>query len=371
MQRPSGGQVGDERGSRALPGLGCHRLQDQDTTDGQATGRQPHQSLAIVGVQPLDRPTEDDGSQGLLGHHLEMVEDGLGSDVQAALYPRLDRRLARIDPVGIDPRTHQRLDQGPATALDVEHPAAGAANRIDGGGRPPRSAGIDEGNRRFGQLRCPHRVDRRLQVLDVVDDQVQHARDRPGKPDDLVDDEVHIPAGRLADQALDVHADRLVGQYRHGDVHVGRAVDQCQRLAEPRLALHAHRGELEEQLVQFAFESGRQVARGPSPLDLGIDLGHHLGQIPGPACGIEILSWLDGLVARRAREVDLVLHVPGLTVGRDRHHAGPFLSATPSGAVASLPVHTGSSDTDTVTGNPTMAAAPAGRTARHAGPASR
>ena len=281
------GKVGDERRGRPLPGLGRRRGQDQDAADGQPTGGQSHQPIALVGVQPLHRPGEDDGPEGLLGHHLEVVEDRLGPDVQAPLDAGLDRRLAGLHPVGVDARPHQRLHERPVAALPVEHPAAHALDGIDGGRGPPRRTRVDGGYGRLRQLRGRHAVDRRLENLDVVDHQVQHPRHRPGEPHDLVDDEVHVPAGRLADQPLDVDAHRLVGQDGDGRVHEGGPVHQGQRLAEPRLPLHAHGGEFEEQLVELTLETGRQVARGPPPLDLGVDVGHHLGQVLGSAGGVE------------------------------------------------------------------------------------
>ena len=159
----------------------------------------------------------------------------------------------------------------------------------------------------------------------MVDHHVQHPRDRPGELDDLVDDEAHVPAEPLADEPLDVGAHHLLRLDRHGDVDVRTPVDQRKRLPEAGAAVETDRGELEEQLVELAFETGGEIPRGASPPDLGVDLGHHLVEVADPLGGIVLA--VSGRTGRRR-----TARGPQVTAGEGQSAADE--SQGPSGAPA-------------------------------------
>ena len=93
---------------------------------------------------------------------------------------------------------------------------------------------------------------------------------------------------------LTVAPHRLFRRDGHGHVDIGGPVHQGQGLAQAGLALQPHRRELEEELVELALQTRREVTRGPAPPDLGVDLGHHLVQVLRPGRSVHPVGIADG-----------------------------------------------------------------------------
>ncbi len=232
-------------------------------------------------MEPLHRSTQHDPRERLAGDHLQVVEGRLRPDVEATVERSVERRLIPVHAVRVDPRVAQGRHELALAAFGVEDAASDPRTGGEGFRPPPLRPGSRTGYRARRQSGGAVGGCGRLEVLDVVDDDVEHARHRPGELDDLGDDEPQVPRERLADRTLHEPADRLVRRCRHRDVDIGSTVDQRERLAESRLPVESDRGELGEELVELALESCREVPGRPSPPDLGVDLRHHLCEVGG------------------------------------------------------------------------------------------
>ena len=216
------------------PGFRRGRLEHQHAVDSEAGGDQIDQPFPLVGVQPLDRTAQHQTGERLVGDHVEMLEYRFGAHIQTAIRPR-PRQPTRPD----RRRTHRcRPRPGPrgGTRSHIRH---GAPDRRHRSARPPPPP-----TTRSGRCRPPGTAlggspgsaaasTAASRTSIVVDHDVEHPGNRPRELHHLMDDEAHVPAQRLADQALDIAAHQLLGLDRNGDVHVGRSVHQGQGLAEP------------------------------------------------------------------------------------------------------------------------------------------
>ena len=154
VQRPPGSQVADQVRCSRHPRLGRGRVDHQHPVDGQARRGQAHQPVPLVGMEPLDRAAQHHPRQGLVGHHLEVVEHGLGPHVQTPLDGRLDDRLGGVHAVGVDTGGAQGLDQAAVAALGMQHPAGDPGQGGHRGPRPPARTRVDLGHRHWRAARA-------------------------------------------------------------------------------------------------------------------------------------------------------------------------------------------------------------------------
>ena len=170
-----------------------------------------------------------------------MVER-LGPHIQSADDRGLDDRLARVHPVGIDTYRYEGVEEY-SRRRTRQHPPLTPVSACTASPAHHAEPGLGRRHRTGRERRGALLLDGGLEVLDVIDDHMEHLVGGPGEPDDLVHDESHVPTDRFADEPFDVAAGRLVRLHRDGHARRRRPVDQGQGLPGwPSLAVAVEDG---------------------------------------------------------------------------------------------------------------------------------
>ena len=187
-------------------------------------------------------------------------------------------------------RRRRRRHRGPPSAR-TSHPSPHAAcrtrppaagQRVGDRRHPPRVGVVGPGNLDGDRRRHRQRVHLAAQVGHLGVEHVQGAADGGGELAHLVGHVAEVPEAQRPQAALDRRASGTTRLDRYDGVDEDRGVDEPEHVAQ-RGAPAPERGVGQEQLVELALDVGRQIARGPAPPDLVVDLVAYLRRgIAGP-----------------------------------------------------------------------------------------